>query len=90
MPKRPKYSSASVARAAKVWFGDSLCILICLSRTGGWTRPLFIPSSRNGTIIFLDKLGVGVTTPVFGVSDEARLKPVSSAIETTCSWKNEI
>ena len=42
--KRPKYGSASVARAAKVWFGDSLCILICLSRTGGWTRPLFIPS----------------------------------------------
>ena len=42
--KRPKTSSALVARTAKVWFGDSLCILICLSRTGGWTRPLFIQS----------------------------------------------
>ena len=40
----PEYGSASVARAAKVWFGDSRCILVCLSRTGGWTRPLFIPS----------------------------------------------
>ena len=63
--KRPEYGSASVARSAKVWFGDSRCILICLSRGGGWTRPLFIPSE----VEILDKLGLDATTPVFGVSD---------------------
>ena len=40
MPKEAKVRFGFVS----VWFGDSLCILICLSRTGGWTRPLFIPS----------------------------------------------
>ena len=50
--KRPEHDSASVARAAKVWFGDSRCILICLSRAGGWTRPLFIPSEVEIGLLF--------------------------------------
>ena len=33
-------------------------------------------------------MGLNVTRPVFRISDKARLKPVSSAIET--SWKIEI
>ena len=50
--KRPEYGSASVALAAKVWFGDSRCILICLSRAGGWTLPLFIPSEVKIGLLF--------------------------------------
>ena len=33
-------------------------------------------------------MGHGVTKPVFGVSDKARLKPISSATKTR--WKIEI
>ena len=35
----------------------------------------------------VDEMGIHVIKPVFGVSDKARLKPVSSATET--SWKIE-
>ena len=33
--------------------------------------------------IVLDKMGLVTTKPVFGVSEKARLKPVSLAIETS-------
>ena len=38
---------------------------------------------KNNIIIKGTKLGLDATKPVFGVSDKARLKPVSSATETS-------
>ena len=34
---------------------------------------------------FINKMGLVATKPVFGVSDKASFKPVSSATETQCS-----
>ena len=74
MPKEAKVQSLHIDLPFSYWWMDS--------------SALYTVWGRNRTIIFLDKLGLGATTPVFGVSDKARLKPVSSAIEI--SWKNEI
>ena len=52
MPKEARVRFGFSRWAAKVWFGDSRCILICLTRAGGWTRPLFIPSEVEIGLLF--------------------------------------
>ena len=45
-------------------------------------------SKHQLTVKWWQNMGFDVTKPIFGVSDKARLKPVSSATDT--SWKIEI
>ena len=60
--------------------------LISLRGCAGWSAPLLFPnpkdkfSHNDAHTVYM---GLDATKPVFGVSNNARLKPVSSATETS-------